>query len=209
MNSESAYITGSCIIRHNKVYLNDTLLWEAEQGLELPDFLRAGYDRFSGQYPKFHKMDALSKLGWLAAEVLLKDTRVNTLPPEQVGMVLSNRSSSLDTDLRYYATVKEFASPALFVYTLPNIVMGEIAIRHGFKGENTFFVSAAFDTVLMSTYPAQLLAETPLQACICGWVEVMEQQYEVALFLVENKQSDTAQPLTAAALSSLYQQTNS
>ncbi|HEY9261704.1 beta-ketoacyl synthase N-terminal-like domain-containing protein [Chitinophaga sp.] len=189
--------------------MNDTLLWEAEQGLELPDFLRAGYDRFSGQYPKFHKMDALSKLGWLAAEVLLKDTRVNTLPPEQVGMVLSNRSSSLDTDLRYYATVKEFASPALFVYTLPNIVMGEIAIRHGFKGENTFFVSAAFDTVLMSTYPAQLLAETPLQACICGWVEVMEQQYEVALFLVENKQSDTAQPLTAAALSSLYQQTNS
>jgi hypothetical protein len=191
------------------VYLNGTLLWEAEQELELPDFLRAGYDRFSGQYPKFHKMDALSKLGWLAAEILLKDTRVTTLPPEQVGMVLSNRSSSLDTDLRYYATVKEFASPALFVYTLPNIVMGEIAIRHGFKGENTFFVSDTFDTALMSTYPAQLLAETPLQACICGWVEVMEQQYEVVLFLVENKQNDQAQPLTAAALSSLYQQTNS
>lgn len=209
MNSESAYITGNCIIRHNKVYLNGALLWEAEQELELPDFLRAGYDRFSGQYPKFHKMDALSKLGWLAAEILLKDTRVTTLPPEQVGMVLSNRSSSLDTDLRYYATVKEFASPALFVYTLPNIVMGEIAIRHGFKGENTFFVSDTFDTALMSTYPALLLAETPLQACICGWVEVMEQQYEVVLFLVENKQNDQAQPLTAAALSSLYQQTNS
>lgn len=209
MNSESAYITGSCIIRHNKVYLNGALLWEAEQGLELPDFLRAGYDRFSGQYPKFHKMDALSKLGWLAAEILLKDTTVTTLPPEQVGMVLSNRSSSLDTDLRYYATVKEFASPALFVYTLPNIVMGEIAIRHGFKGENTFFVSDTFDTALMSTYPAQLLAETPLKACICGWVEVMEQQYEVALYLVENKPKEKAQPLTAAALSSLYQQTNS
>ena len=209
MNSESAYITGSCIIRHNKVYLNGTLLWEADQALELPDFLRAGYDRFSGQYPKFHKMDVLSKLGWLAAEILLKDTLVNTLPPEQVGMVLSNRSSSLDTDLRYYATVKEFASPALFVYTLPNIVMGEIAIRHGFKGENTFFVSDTFDTELMSTYPAQLLTTTPLAACICGWVEVMEQQYEVALFLVENKQKDKAQALTAAALSSLYQQTNS
>jgi beta-lactamase class D len=61
----------------------------------------------------------------------------------------------------------------------------------------------------MSSYPAQLLATTPLQACICGWVEVMEQQYEVALFLVENKQDEKAQPLTAAVLSSLYQQTNS
>ncbi|PSL47606.1 hypothetical protein CLV51_102463 [Chitinophaga niastensis] len=205
MNSASAYITGSCIIRHNRIYLNGALLWEADQELELQEFLRAGYDRFSGQYPKFHKMDALSKLGWLAAEVLLKDAGVKLLPPEKVGMVLSNRSASLDTDLRYYSTVKDIASPALFVYTLANIVMGEICIRHGFKGENTFFVSDTFDTELMSTYPAQLLAVTPLQACLCGWVEVMEQQYEVALFLIENKQSEMGQPLTGAALSSLYQ----
>jgi hypothetical protein len=140
LNSESAYITGSCIIRHNKVYRDGMLLWEADQELELTDFLRAGYDHFSGQYPKFHKMDVLSKLGWLAAEVLLKDTGVPTLPPEQVGMVLSNRSSSLDTDLRYYATVKDFASPALFVYTLPNIVMGEISIRHGLKERILFCI---------------------------------------------------------------------
>ena len=209
MNSVPAYITRSCIIRHNRIFLNGSLLWEADQSLELSDFLRAGYDRFSGQYPKFHKMDVLSKLGWLGAEVLLKDAGIHSLPPEQVGIILSNRSSSLDTDLRYYATVKDFASPALFVYTLPNIVMGEIAIRHGFKGENTFFVSDDFDTALMSTYPAQLLAETPLQACICGWVEVMEQQYEVVLFLVENKQRNLATPLTEGALSLLYQQTNS
>lgn len=188
------------------MFLNGALLWEADLALELTGFLRAGYDHFSGQYPKFHKMDALSKLGWLAAEVLLKDTAIHLLAPEQTGMVLSNRSSSLDTDLRYYATVKEFASPGLFVYTLPNIVMGEISIRHGFKGENTFFVSDIFDTDLMSAYPAQLLAETPLQACICGWVEVMDQQYEAALFLVENKQRNNGIPLTAAALSSLYQQ---
>lgn len=118
MNSGSTYITGSCIIRQNKVFLNGALLWEADLALELTGFLRAGYDHFSGQYPKFHKMDALSKLGWLAAEVLLKDTAIHLLAPEQTGMVLSNRSSSLDTDLRYYATVKEFASPGLFVYTL-------------------------------------------------------------------------------------------
>lgn len=209
MKQEAAYITGSCIIRGHSVTLNGQLIWEANGGVELQEFLRSGYDRFSGQYPKFHKMDALSKLGWLAAEVLLKDTAIASLAPEQTGMVLSNRSSSLDTDLRYYATVKDFASPALFVYTLPNIVMGEISIRHGFKGENTFFVSPAFDTALMSSYPAQLLAETPLEACICGWVEVMEQQYEVALFLVENTQRGNSILLTEAALTALYQQNNS
>lgn len=208
MNSVPAYITRSCIIRHNRIFLNGSLLWEADPGLEPADFLRAGYDRFSGQYPKFHKMDALSKLGWLGAEVLLKDAGLDALPPEKVGIILSNRSGSLDTDLRYYATVKDFASPALFVYTLPNIVMGEIAIRHGFKGENTFFVSDNFDTELMSAYPAWLLAETLVEACICGWVEVMAQEYEVVLFLAENKRRNEAAPLTEEALTRLYQQTN-
>ncbi|WP_143307877.1 beta-ketoacyl-[acyl-carrier-protein] synthase family protein [Chitinophaga vietnamensis] len=204
MNSGEAYITGVCIIRNNSIRLNGELLWEAGQELDLQDFLRAGYDRFSGQYPKFHKMDALSKLGWLAAEVLLKDSPVAALPAEAVGMVLSNRSASLDTDLRYFATVKDFASPALFVYTLPNIVMGEISIRHGFKGENTFFVSAAFDAHLLSSYPAQLLAETPLQACLSAWVEVMDQQYEAVMVLAERKPVAGAMPLTPENLSSIY-----
>ena len=204
MNSGEVYITGSCILRHNSVRLNGSLLWEAAEQMELQEWLRAGYDRFSGQYPKFHKMDALSKLGWLAAEVLLKDTAVTAMPPEAVGMVLSNSSGSLDTDLRYYATIKDIASPALFVYTLPNIVMGEICIRHGFKGENTFFVSTAFDAELISSYTAQLLKETPLQACLCGWVEVMDQAYDVTLFLAEREKRGLAQPLTAAALAALY-----
>ncbi|MBC9912270.1 hypothetical protein [Chitinophaga varians] len=180
------------------------MLWEADRSMELQEWLRAGYDRFSGQYPKFHKMDALSKLGWLAAEVLLKHAPVQALSPETVGMVLSNRSGSLDTDIRYYATVKDIASPALFVYTLPNIVMGEICIRHGFKGENIFFVSENFDAELMSSYPAQLLATTPLQACLCGWVEVMGDDYEVALFLLEQTPRGMAQRATAGALNELY-----
>ncbi|HVI47598.1 MAG TPA: beta-ketoacyl synthase N-terminal-like domain-containing protein [Chitinophaga sp.] len=205
MSSGTAYITASCIIRDHCISRNGEVVLEADKGLDLQEMLRAGYDRFSGQYPKFHKMDTLSKLGWLAAEVLLQDSGIHQLPPEAAGLVLSNRSASLDTDLRYYATVKDIASPALFVYTLPNIVMGEICIRHGFKGENTFFVSDEFDAALLGSYPAQLLAETPLQACLCGWVEVMGQQYDTALFLVENKASGLSIPLSPKALGDLYQ----
>jgi 3-oxoacyl-(acyl-carrier-protein) synthase len=149
------------VIRNNRIYKDGGLLLETSQEQELTDFLRAGYDQFSGQYPKFHKMDPLSKLGWLAAEVLLKDAPLSNYPPESVGLILANKSASLDTDLRYFDTVKDIASPALFVYTLANIVMGEISIRHGFKGENAFF------------------------ACLCGWVEVMGPAYEVIMYKVE------------------------
>lgn len=205
MNSGLAYITGSVSIAQHKVQKNGTQIWEHDPNAELNVFLRAAYDRFSGQYPKFHKMDALSKLGWLAAEVLLKDSDVASCKPEETGLLLSNCSSSLDTDVRYYETVKEFASPALFVYTLPNIVMGEISIRHGFKGENTFFVSETFDADLISAYATQLLSATPLKRCLCGWVEVMDQQYEVMMFLISDTATDEAKPLTAETLKSIYQ----
>jgi len=204
LKQEAAYITGSCIIRGHGVRLNGEQIWEANSGVELQEFLRSGYDRFSGQYPKFHKMDALSKLGWLAAEVLLQAHPITSYAPEEVGMVLSNRSASLDTDIRYYDTVKEFASPALFVYTLPNIVIGEICIRHGFKGEHTFFVSDTFNAGFMTAYVQQLLATTPLRACLCGWVEVMEQEYEVVMYLVEKQEQPGAKELNEQQVTALY-----
>lgn len=186
MYNGEAYITGSCVIRNNRVYKDGALLWEAPQEQELPEFLRAGYDHFSGQYPKFHKMDPLSKLGWLATEVLLKEQPLSS-SPERTGLVLANKSASLDTDLRYFDTVKDIASPALFVYTLPNIVMGEISIRHGFKGENAFFTADAFDAAFIAGYVKQLFAEEAVLACICGWVEVMGPVYDIFLYRVEQQ----------------------
>lgn len=184
MHNGEAYITGSCVIRNNRVYRDGTLLWEAPQEQELPEFLRGGYDHFSGQYPKFHKMDPLSKLGWLATEVLLKEQPLH-YPAEKIGLILANKSASLDTDLRYFDTVKDIASPALFVYTLSNIVMGEISIRHGFKGENAFFTADVFDADFIADYVGQLFAEEAIAACICGWVEVMGPVYDVFLYRVE------------------------
>jgi len=203
LNNSNAYITSSCIIRQQQVYCNGSLLWQ-DAAADLQDFLRRGYDRFSGQYPKFHKMDPLSKLGWLAAEVLLGNAPVEDHLPEQVAVVLSNRSASLDTDLRYYNSVKDIPSPALFVYTLPNIVIGEICIRHRFKGEHVFFTTQAFDTELVSSYARLLLDGGLATACICGWVEVMEQQYDAALYLVERQQRAESIPFTAEAVESIY-----
>jgi hypothetical protein len=175
------------VIRENRVYRNNEVIWEAPAELALPDFLRGAYDHFSGQYPKFHKMDHLSKLGWLAAEVLLHHRPFGQYAPEQVGLVFANRSASLDADLRYFDSIKEFPSPALFVYTLANIVMGEISIRHGFKGENVFFTADRYDEGFLVDYTKQLMEEGAISAALCGWIEVMGNAYEVILHQVETK----------------------
>jgi len=130
-------------------------------------------------------MDNLSKLGWLAAEILLQELTTHDYRPEEIGVMLSNANSSLDTDLRYFETIKEMASPSLFVYTLPNIVTGEICIRNNFKGENAFFVSDSFDAGFMEQYVGDLLDRGILSVCICGWVDVYEDAYCAVLFLVK------------------------
>lgn len=178
------------------------LLTEADTAL--PEFLRGLYDRFSGQYPKFHKMDLLSKLGWIATEVLLQDMPMDKYVPEDTGVVLANTSSSLDTDERYYETVKEIASPALFVYTLPNIVIGEISIRHKLKGENAFFVTEGFDIEFITGYVQQLLDTGAVNACICGWVEQYHTHYDAALYLIEKNSRGMEQPFTTERIRKLY-----
>lgn len=200
LNSINVYT----IIRPFHVIKNGEELAHGEQ-TALPDFLRGLYDQFSGQYPKFHKMDLLSKLGWLATEVLLQDMPMDHYAPEDTALVFANRSASLDTDEKYYDTVQDIASPALFVYTLPNIVAGEISIRHKLKGESAFFVSEQFDIPFMTAYVEQLLETHAAKACICGWIEQYHNHFEAVLFLVEKEARGAALPFSAGAIEKLYQ----
>src|SRR6187402_3983803 len=142
-------ITAHCRISGQAVWKNGDLVFGNSQ-TDLPGFLLSGYQHFSGNYPKFYKMDNLCKLGWLAAEVLLQEgLHGGSYRPEEIGITLANAHSSLDTDQKYYQTVKEIPSPSLFVYTLPNIMIGEISIRHQFKGACNFFISPQFDAAFM------------------------------------------------------------
>lgn len=204
MKTES-YITASCIINNHIVYKNGQPVFE-ENELELPELLLAVYRHFELQYPKFHKMDNLSKLGWLANEVLLKDSfDKEKYKPEEIGIVLSNANSSLDTDIKYYETAKTIASPAQFVYTLPNIVIGEISIRHHFKGENAFFITEEFDAGFMEQYAGNLINNNILQCCICGWVDVLDNDYNATLFLIEKNKSANSVNFTKENLTKIHQ----
>ena len=206
--TENLYITASCSIEKNVVVKDGTVLFE-NKGNAVQPFLVSVYQHFAINYPRFYKMDNLGKLGWLAAEILLNGSFDKTIyQPEDIGLVLSNKSSSLDTDIKYYETVKTIASPALFVYTLPNIVMGEICIRHNFKGENDFFIFEQFNGGFIQKYVSHLIETSALEACICGWAEMMDNDYKASLFLIEKKR--TANPIifTEENITHFYQTTH-
>ncbi len=148
------------------------------------DNLEEEYRRLGCAYPKFFKMDRLCKCGFIAAEKLLGCLKDGDGKPRYDGfgdrcaIVLMNRSSSLCNDLHYLDSIRDrehyYPSPALFVYTLPNIVTGEIAIRHKIYGESIFYISDAKEVRAMSEEARIALQDNEMEWLICGWTECGE-----------------------------------
>lgn len=138
----------SIFIDQRGLVVNKTLQLHPEAEM---DFLKSIYQQMNLEYPKFYKMDRLSKMAFLAVEALLKEETISD--SENLALVFANSSASEETDQKFIASYTQATnpSPALFVYTLPNIVTGELAIRHKWYGENTFFITPAFDASFLAT----------------------------------------------------------
>jgi len=148
-------------------------------------------------YPKFFKMDSLSKLGFLASEMLFKDEENRFSPNENIAVICFNRSSSLYTDTQYQKTIQDnnnyFPSPSLFVYTLPNIVTGEIAIRNNLLGETACYICKEFDAKQMVETVKNTFYDLTTTAVLAAWIECFEDKCEVFMFLVDkNAKKGTA-----------------
>lgn len=196
-------ITASCTINKGAVSKNGVKLFE--NNADLSGLLLATYQHFQLNYPKFYKMDNLSKLGWLATEVLLKDSfKKDDYQPEDTSVILANANSSLDDDIKYLESIKDVASPSLFVYTLPNIVIGEICIRNHFKGEQAFYIQDDFDADFMMQQVNYQLDNNISQACICGWADVLGEDYKAVLFLVEKERNGNSVKFSAENMREIF-----
>jgi 3-oxoacyl-(acyl-carrier-protein) synthase len=196
-------ITSYCRIKNKSIFVNG-------KELSLPKedtasyFLAQCYKSLEINYPKFHKMDNLCKLGLIAAEAVLKDQgflQRNEL--SKIAVIMANRASSLDTDRQHQQSINDkehyLPSPATFVYTLPNIVIGEIAIKYKITGENAFFVTENFDAQLLKEQAELCLAEGTASAAISGWADYDNGHTDALIYLVE-KVSDSTKNTNFKAL---------
>ncbi|HOZ52486.1 MAG TPA: hypothetical protein PLU17_11545 [Chitinophagaceae bacterium] len=196
----SVSISHSVKITNSKIYFDGELYLHEESNLDA--FLITAYKSLAITYPKFYKMDSMSKLGFIASELLMKNNLETEHDDYKKGLIIQNHSSSLETDKKYQASIQDIASPALFVYTLPNIVLGEMAIRHKFKGENTFFITEKFNAFELIRYTQILFDQHILCTAIIGYIEILDNEVDVFLSLIELK--DNNKLLTVKNLEDLY-----
>lgn len=175
----------SCTIENSSIKVNDEVVFNSASG-DFAVFIREAFKNTGDSNQKFYKMDDLCKLGYIAALHLLNGITFN---PDEMGIILSNYSSSSDTDAKHQRIIDgggdNAASPAVFVYTLPNIVAGEICIRHKIQGENTFFIEYPGNMERQEEYVKLAMNRSKLQFCITGWCEYLDNKYKAEFRLIK------------------------
>lgn len=180
----TSFITKTVHVHDASIKVGDQVVYEGEKDEPFAIFAKQAFKYLEVDYPKFYKMDALSKMAFLGAEYILQSEE-----KEGLALVLANRSGSLDTDVRHQQSIQDtaniFPSPATFVYTLSNICLGEISIRHQLQTENAFFVFEEYPADFMQKYADYLLVSAKAKRVLCGWVEYFQEKYRAVLYLVD------------------------
>jgi hypothetical protein len=187
---DKLYIQSYCHVKNGQLKLNGKIVFKDEPKNTLKVFLKNSYKNQKINYPKFFKMDNLSKLAILASELVLSNIDANEYG-NNIALVFSNNASSLDTDRKHQKTINEidnfYPSPAIFVYTLPNIGIGEVSIKHQLKSENAFFIFDEFNASFHHNYESILIQSKKSSAVLAGWVNVDNENYNAFLYLVSKK----------------------
>lgn len=172
-------------ITPEEVILDQRKLWEGkkelgeQEGQEHHSLLTTLYKQMIGNYPKFYKMDGLSRLGFVASEILLNAEKGET--DKEKAIIFFNHSSSIASDRNYKESISDknnyFPSPSIFVYTLPNIVTGEIAIRNHFHGETSFFILPDKDERMMEEILQASCRDAQSKSFLTGWIDYEDERH--------------------------------
>jgi len=184
-------ITRHMKLQNRRVWVNGAVEYSSEAG-SVDQLFRDTVRHYEIDYPKFFKMDNLCKLAFLSTEILLRGTDIlQKYPGEEVAIILENASSSLEYDQKHVESIRDrgkyFPSPSVFVYTIPNIMVAEIAIRHKVKGEHAVFILEQFDPGLIYHYVSELFRNHQVSCCLAGWAESYGDHYQSFLFIVEEE----------------------
>ena len=148
-------------------------------------------DLFAEPDKRFGRLDDFSKVGLAAATMALRDAGLEAWSEMRpVGLVAATVMGCLDTDAAYMATVLEsedstgesgpavsLASPHLFAFTLPNVFLGEVAIRFGLTGP-MYALAEPLDSDLAGVREAmELLADKECAVLLAGCCNVAAHQW--------------------------------
>jgi hypothetical protein len=132
---------------------------------------------FDSKTSRFGRMDYLSRLGLIAVELL--DAQFETMDQarrDAVGVCVESRSGCTATDRRFL----QMPLASTFAYTLSSTVVGEICIRHRFRGPVMCLLPPPGQTGSVET-ALGWLNRGEAGACVCLACDLADKQFASAM----------------------------
>ncbi len=136
----------------------------------LPDlpFSELRWNTFSTRpCERYGRLDILSRYGLAAVELLgLSPVKGK---PNDTALVMGTQHGCLSVDLDFRESMDQEGggSPLLFMYTLPNVCLGEIAIRHNLTGPSLCLVNGEQSGLAAIWEGIRLIRCGEVESCIC------------------------------------------
>lgn len=196
-----AYIHHYLNWRQEKIYKDGNLCFEHSE-MNPRNILSMSFKALVIAYPKFYKMDLLSCLGFLAVEWLSPE--IDKSQPFDTGIICSTYHGCLAVDKAFNHSRETFASPALFVYTLPNIALGEICIRNHIKGPQVCLIEEGSNAGLLCENALNLLNRNRARHCIIGHIDATDKTLFADMAWVSDRAGQNNILLTTENLAGLF-----
>lgn len=153
-------------------------LWMDDQAVPLENrgsaLVTEIFKKYLADGSRFFKMDLYSRLAYVGTTLLAKDA-LEDAGSEDRALVIFTQNGSVLADRKHLSTFSHpdefFPSPAVFINTLPNVVLGEIAVKNSIKGETTLVLLPDRDETAMQRIIEATVAATRPSVLICGWVD--------------------------------------
>jgi len=132
---------------------------------------------FDSETSRFGRMDMLSRLGLMAVELL--DAGFETLEAarrDEVGVCVETRSGCTATDDLFL----QMPLASTFAYTLPSTVLGEICIRHRFRGPVLCLLPVSGQGGSVET-ALGWLNRGEAGACVCVSCDLMDKRFAASM----------------------------
>jgi len=158
-------------ITPDKVMFNHKSLSVKSSG---PDLITELYKSFLSDGSRFYKMDLYSRLAYVATGLLCKDA-IGDCSPEDISLFVFTQNGSILADRKHLSTFctpeEYYPSPAIMINTLPNVVLGEIAVKNRIKGETTLIILPYRDDSIIDMVVKASVSDSRPSLVIYGWVD--------------------------------------
>ena len=176
-----------CTITNSSAQVNGAVKFNLSNSENILKYL---YQELAIDYPKFYKMDNISKLGLIGVELIKGDCDLSEFKEDEIGIAFQTKNGCLESDNNHQHRVDEKSpSPAIFVYTLSNIVIGEISIRNKWFGESALFIEDKSNLNTVYQFAKLQLTMNKSEACIIGFLDSFKGEHELGFALIRKNGS--------------------